>query len=69
MAMKFAAKPTCDADLASVQWWSKYAFQPDEALLNSDSPRLQGMVKDLANLGARAQSVVRTYYDSDEHPY
>ena len=54
IALKFAARPTEDEHLASLQRWSSYAFQPHEALANSDNPRLQQMVRGLRELGERA---------------
>ena len=51
IALKFAAPPTCDAHLASLNRWSKYAFHPDEAFLNSDRPRIRNMVEGLVELG------------------
>ena len=36
---------------------SPYAFEPDAALLNSDSPRLRNMVEGLVELGEKARSL------------
>jgi hypothetical protein len=53
IALKYAAKPTTDEHIASLQRWSPYAFHPDEAFLNSNRPRLRGMVKPLVELGLK----------------
>ena len=51
IALKFAAKPTTAAHIASLRRWSPYAFEPDEALLNSPHPRIRRMVENLVELG------------------
>ena len=51
IALKFAAKPTTDAHIASLRRWSPYAFGPDEAFLNSPDPCIRRMVENLVELG------------------
>ena len=51
IALKFAAVPTTQEHIASLQRWSPYAFEPDEAFLNSTRPRIRGMVENLVELG------------------
>ena len=51
IALKFAAKPTTHAHIASLRRWSPYAFEPDEAFLNSPCPRIRRMVENLVQLG------------------
>ena len=52
IAMKFAAKPTTDEHIQFIKAHADYVFQPHEAFLNSDSPRIRGMVDNLEALGA-----------------
>ncbi len=66
IALKFAARPTCDADFASLQYWSSYAFEPDEALLNSDESRIQGMVDGIEKIAARSRSMVLDHYETEK---
>ena len=54
IALKFAARPIGDEHLASLHQWSPYAFRPAPAFVDSDSPRIQGLVRGLADLGDRA---------------
>ena len=55
IALKYAARPTQDAHLNSLQRWSPKAFHPDGALLNSDRPRIRGMVDGLVELGEKTK--------------
>ena len=53
-ALKFAAKPTTDEHIASLHHYSRgVVFQPHEAFLNSNRPRIRGMVEGLVDLGSR----------------
>ncbi len=52
IALKFAARPITEAHIASLKEWSSGVFQPDEAFLNSDRPRIRGLVEGLVELGA-----------------
>ncbi|MFP6718869.1 MAG: phytanoyl-CoA dioxygenase family protein [Candidatus Poribacteria bacterium] len=44
LALKFAAKPTTEAHMASLRRWSPYALEPNPAFVNSDRPRIKSMV-------------------------
>lgn len=57
LAFKFAARPTCDAHLLSLQRWSKYLFEPHENWVNSSSAKLRDMVDGLEDLGRRAREL------------
>ncbi len=50
IALKFAAKPTTDAHIASLQRWSPYTLKPNPAFVNSDRLRIRGMVEDITAL-------------------
>ena len=52
IAMKFAAKPTTDEHIRLIKEHTEYVFHPHEAFLNSDRPRIRGMVENLEALGA-----------------
>jgi ectoine hydroxylase-related dioxygenase (phytanoyl-CoA dioxygenase family) len=58
LAFKFTAQPTTDRDLnalnntASKYYVRSNVFRPHENFLNSDRPRIRGMVKGLVELGA-----------------
>jgi hypothetical protein len=54
IALKYAARPTTPAHLASLRRGSQYTFTPHEALRLSESPRLRGLIDGLAELGQRA---------------
>ncbi|MCZ6676775.1 MAG: phytanoyl-CoA dioxygenase family protein [Candidatus Poribacteria bacterium] len=47
IALKFAALPTTGAHMASLQRWSPYALKPDAAFVNSDRPRIRGMMENI----------------------
>ena len=53
IAMKFAAKPMTDEHIRLIKEHTEYVFHPHEAFLNSDSPRIRGMVENLEALGAK----------------
>ena len=55
IALKFAARPTTDAHLASLYRTTKDAFDPHPLFLNSDDPRLIGMVAGMPELAERAR--------------
>ena len=57
IALKYASRPRGDADLASLNEWSPYAFEPHEAYAGSGDPRLREMVRGLAELGSRAAAL------------
>ena len=48
IALKFAAKPRADDHLISLERYTPKIFQPHEAFLNSDRPRIRAMVQNLA---------------------
>ncbi len=52
IALKYAARPITDAHIASLKLWSPGVFEPDEAFLNSDRPRIRRLVEGLVELGA-----------------
>ncbi len=56
VALKYAARPTSDAHLASIKRLSPYALTPHERITQSKSPRLRGMVEGMDDLRARAQA-------------
>ncbi len=62
IALKYAARPTTDAHLASLYHYSSYAFEPHGSFVESDSPRIRDMVDGLVQLGERAGSLVPEYY-------
>jgi len=62
IALKFAARPTSDAHLASLYCYSPYAFKPHEAFVKSDSRCIRGMVDGLVQLGEKAAGLVPEYY-------
>jgi len=51
IALKYAARPTTDAHIVSNKQWSPGIFEPNEAFLNSDRPRIRGLVEGLVELG------------------
>ncbi len=53
VALKFAARPTMDKHLASLRYYKKDIFEPSDALLKSDRPRIRKMVEDLPRLGVK----------------
>jgi hypothetical protein len=53
IALKFAAKPTTDAHIASLQRWSPYTLKPNPAFVNSDRLRIRGMVEDITALESK----------------
>ncbi len=57
IAMKFAARPTCDENLASLTKWSPYALRPHEAFRNSKTKKLQRMLEGLDELSERAEAL------------
>ncbi|AWT59210.1 MAG: hypothetical protein DF168_00391 [Candidatus Moanabacter tarae] len=65
IALKFAACPTCDANFASLQYWSPYAFEPNEVLIQSEQPRIRNMVEGLKEMGIRGRRVVGNHYQGD----
>ncbi|MSP14078.1 MAG: hypothetical protein EXR62_14125 [Chloroflexi bacterium] len=54
IAMKFASRPVEEAHFASLQRYQAYVFHPDPVFLNSDSPRIRGMVEGLVEMGSQA---------------
>ena len=62
LALKYAARPTEDAHLASLARYSPYALEPHESFAASERPRIRGMVEGLEQLGERAASLVPQYY-------
>ncbi len=54
IAMKFASQPTKAAHFASLLHFSPYIFEPEPTVVNSDQPRLRGMVANLAQLKRQA---------------
>ncbi len=53
IGLRYAAKPTTTEYIASLRRLSPYTFQPDAAFLNSDRPRIRGMVAGLVELGKK----------------
>ncbi len=47
IALKFAAKPSAEYQLISLQRYTPKIFQPHEAFLNSDDDRVRGLVQNL----------------------
>ena len=45
IALKFAAKPFAEYHLSSLELYSPKVFEPNEAFLNSDEPRLRALVE------------------------
>ena len=60
IALKFIARPTCDAHFASLMRWSKYAFHPHERILACDRPVIRKMVDGLDELREQAESLANT---------
>ena len=52
IAVKFAAKPTTVEHIHLIKKTTEYVFHPHEAFLNSNSPRIRGMVENLKMLEA-----------------
>jgi hypothetical protein len=52
IALKFAARPTCDAHLDSLRKFQPDTFEPHDGLLTSSNPRIRRMVQGLAELGS-----------------
>ena len=57
IALKYAARPTSDAHLASIKRFSPYALTPHERIVQSESPRLGAMVAGIDDLRARAEAL------------
>lgn len=57
IAMKFVSQPTKPAHFASLQHFSPYIFEPDAAFVDSDDPRLQGMVAGLGQIKQRTEGI------------
>jgi len=53
IAMKFAAQPTTNEHIQFIKAHTEYVFHPHEDFLNSNSPRIRGMVENLEALGAK----------------
>ena len=53
MALKYAAKPVSDKQFASLAHYGQEIFSPSASLLNSNRPRIRGLVDRLAEYGAR----------------
>jgi len=62
IALKYAARPAADAQLASLYKYSPYAFEPHASFVNSGSARIRGMVDGLLQLGEKAADLVPQYY-------
>ena len=55
IALRFAARPKTDKQIASFRHYSPPAlFEPAESLLTSENPRIRGMVEPLRAIGAKA---------------
>ncbi len=57
VALKYAARPTTDAHLASIKRFSPYTLEPHERIMRSESPRLRAMVTGIDDLRARAEAL------------
>ena len=53
IALRYAAEPVNDKQLASLGHYGGDTFNPSESLLNSDRPRIRGLVDRLGEYGAR----------------
>ena len=53
IALKFAARPQTDNQLASLHYYAGNMFDPDPGWLASEDARIQAMVGDLPSLGAK----------------
>jgi|GEM_PF-4151224 hypothetical protein len=53
LALKFAAPPITDKQLASLRHYTKHMFEPADKLLKSDNPNIRRMVEDLPRLDAK----------------
>lgn len=53
IALKFAHKPGSAEDVDALMEYSPYVFDPAESFLNSDSPRIRGMVEGLSELAPK----------------
>ena len=62
IALKYAARPAEDAQLASLYKYSPYAFEVHASFVNSGSSRIRGMVNGLLQLGEKAADLVPQYY-------
>ena len=63
IALKYAAEPTTDKHLASLTHYASEMFEPSESLLNSDRPRIRGLVDRLSEFGARDVPVFVPFRD------
>lgn len=57
IALKYAARPTTDAHLESINRFSPYALEPHERILRSQRPRLRAMTEGVDDLRARTESL------------
>ena len=53
IALKYVSVPQNDEQLLSLQRWSQYVFEPDEAFRNSKDERIRRMVAGTDELAAR----------------
>ncbi len=63
IALKFAARPLMDKQLASLRYYTKHMFEPADILLKSDNPKIRRMVEDLPRLGAKKVPAFIPYCD------
>ena len=63
IALKFAARPLTDKQLASLHYYTKHIFEPADTLLKSDNHSIRRMVEDLPHLGAKKVPAFIPYSD------
>ena len=63
IALKFAARPLTDKQLASLHYYTKHMFEPADNLLKSDNPIIRRMVEDLPRLGTKKVPAFIPYSD------
>ncbi len=62
IALKYAARPTTDRHLASLCYFSPYAFEAHGSYAHHESPRIRGMVDGIVAQRDRATRVMPEYY-------
>jgi ectoine hydroxylase-related dioxygenase (phytanoyl-CoA dioxygenase family) len=57
IALKYAERPRCDAQLSSLKKWSDYALHPHEGILACDRPAIRKMIEDIDQLREKAEEI------------
>lgn len=57
IALKYAARPTSDAHLASINRYSPYALEPHKRIVQAESTRMRAMVAGIDELKVRAEAL------------